>query len=250
MRVFFLSFARLKANLILACGILAAGTFLGVAVMRPEPLVQPTAGKVGAIYRVKTDQPALALTFDISWGTQTPPPVMEILKTHNVKATFFLSGPWVKRYPEMARRLAEDGHEIGSHGHRHINLSREARETVAEEIRLAHQAIQEVTGKSANLIRTPNGDFDRMVVEVAAEQGYRVIQWSVDSLDWMNPGTDAITDRVLRLAHPGAIILMHASDTCKQTVAALPAVIDGLHRKGFRLVTVSELLSMGEPLFE
>lgn len=250
MRVIFINWARLKANLILACGILGAATFLGLAVVRPEPLTRPTAGKVGAIYRVKTDQPAVALTFDISWGTQTPPPVMDILKTHNVKATFFLSGPWVRRYPELARRLADEGHEIGSHGHRHINLSREARETVAEEIRLAHQAIREVTGREANLIRTPNGDFDQMVVEVAAGEGYRVIQWSVDSLDWMNPGVEAITNRVLRLAHPGAIILMHASDTCKQTTAALPAVIAGLQQKGFRLVTVSELLAMGEPLYE
>lgn len=196
------------------------------------------------VYQVATTEKAVALTFDISWGTKTPAPVVEILRDKKVRSTFFLSGPWVMNHSDLARLIKDAGHEIASHGHKHINYSQLSEEGIAEQLRLAHQSIREVLGVEPNLIRTPNGDYDDRVVKVIREGGYEVIQWSVDSLDWMNPGVDRIISRVLSLAHPGAIILMHASDSCQQTTAALPAVIDGLRAKGFRLLTVSELLKL------
>jgi peptidoglycan/xylan/chitin deacetylase (PgdA/CDA1 family) len=108
----------------------------------------------------------------------------------------------------------------------------------------AHQNIREVTGINANLIRTPNGDYNDQVIEAAHECKYEAIQWSVDSLDWMNPGVNTITERVGKKVHPGAIILMHASDTCKQTTEALPQVIKNLKSQGYELVTVSELMKL------
>lgn len=203
--------------------------------------------RVYPIYQVATTEKVAALTFDISWGTQTPAPVVEILRQQNLRCTFFLSGPWVMNHPELARLIKEGGHEIASHGHRHINYSSLGPEGIAEELRLAHQCLKQVLGVDARLIRTPNGDYNDVVVRTLRENGYEVIQWSVDSLDWMNPGVERIVGRVLRLVHPGAVILMHASDSCRQTVAALPAVIDGLRAQGYRLVTVSELLRCAEP---
>jgi len=196
------------------------------------------------IYEVKTDKKVVALTFDISWGNKTPEPVIDILKSQNIKCTFFLSGPWVKQYPEIPQRIKADGHEIGSHGYRHINLSNLSKNEIKEEIMKAHNNIKEVTGVEANLIRTPNGDYNDQVIEGAHECKYEAIQWSVDSLDWMNPGVSTITERVSKKVHPGAIILMHASDTCKQTVDALPAVIKNLKDQGYEFVTVSELLKL------
>ena len=114
----------------------------------------------------------------------------------------------------------------------------------------AHQSIKEVTGASPNLIRTPNGAWNDMVLDVADQVGYKVIQWSVDSLDWKKPGVDVIVKRVLDRVHPGAIILMHASDTCLQTPEALPRVIEGLKTKGYELVTVSRLLEEGPGVME
>lgn len=196
------------------------------------------------VYQVATTDKVAALTFDISWGTKTPAPVVEILKEKKVRSTFFLSGPWVMNHSELARLIKDGGHELASHGHKHINYSQLSEEGIAEQLRLAHQSIKEVLGAEPNLIRTPNGDYDDRVVRVIRAGGYEVIQWSVDSLDWMNPGVDRIINRVLSLVHPGAIILMHASDSCQQTTTALPAVIDGLRAKGYRLVTVSELLKL------
>lgn len=112
----------------------------------------------------------------------------------------------------------------------------------------AHYSINKVTGCNPSLIRTPNGDYDNQVITAAEECGYQVIQWGTDSLDWKNPGVEAIVTRVLNRAHDGDIILMHASDTCQQTAEALPRVLEGLKEKGYRFVTVSELLQMGPPI--
>lgn len=198
------------------------------------------------IFEVPTKEKIVALTFDISWGNQTPMPVIEILKQNQVRSTFFLSGPWVKQYPDIPRRIKQDGHEIASHGYRHINLSTLSRTEIKEEIKKAHDAIKEVTEANPCLIRTPNGDYNDEVIKAAEECNYKVIQWSVDSLDWMNPGPGTITERVVKRAQPGAIILMHASDTCKQTTESLPAVIKGLKEQGYQFVTVSELLKKAE----
>lgn len=194
------------------------------------------------IFETKTEKKQVALTFDISWGNQTPMPVIEILKQNNIKSTFFLSGPWVKQYPDTVKRIKADGHEIGSHGYRHINLSTLSKPEIKEEIMKAHDAIKEVSGVEANLIRTPNGDYNDQVITGAEECNYQVIQWSVDSLDWMNPGAQTISERVIKRVQPGSIILMHASDTCKQTTDALPVILKELKAQGYEFVTVSELL--------
>lgn len=200
--------------------------------------------KLKPIYEVKTDKKVVALTFDISWGNNTPMPVIEILKENNITATFFLSGPWVKQYPEIPQRIQADGHEIGSHGYRHINLSNLSKNEIKDEIMKAHNDIKEVTGVDANLIRTPNGDYNDVVIEAIHESNYEAIQWGTDSLDWMNPGVGSIIERVSKKVHPGDIILMHASDTCKQTTEALPAVINNLKNQGYEFITVSELLAL------
>ncbi|MDD3888863.1 MAG: polysaccharide deacetylase family sporulation protein PdaB [Syntrophomonadaceae bacterium] len=227
--------AKLALISILAIVLLASSVVYVQAHNRQKP-----------VYEIKTDKKIVALTFDISWGNQTPMPVIEILKENNVKCTFFLSGPWVKQYPEIATRIKKDGHEIGSHGYRHINLSNLSKTEIKEEVMKAHKNIKEVTGVEANLIRTPNGDYNDQVVVGILECKYEAIQWSVDSLDWMNPGINTITERVSKRVHPGAIILMHASDTCKQTTEALPTVIKNLKSQGYEFVTVSELLKESE----
>ena len=200
--------------------------------------------KLKPVYEVKTDKKVVALTFDISWGNTTPLPVIDILKNNGVRSTFFLSGPWVKQYPDIPKRIQADGHEIGSHGYRHINLSNLSKAEIKDEMLKAQNNIKEVTGIDVNLIRTPNGDFNDQVIEAAHECNYEVIQWGTDSLDWMNPGVNSIIDRVSKKVHPGDIILMHASDTCKQTTEALPAVIQNLKSQGYEFVTVSELLKL------
>ncbi len=167
-----------------------------------------------------------------------------MLKENKIeKATFFLSSPWSKTHPEIVTSIKEAGYEIGSHGHRHENYSSLTEEEIRKEISTAHSILTDLTGKEPNLLRLPNGDFDKRVLQVASSLNYQVVQWDTDSQDWKNPGVQTIVDRVVSKAHPGDIVLLHASDSSKQTHEALPVIIDKLRNQGYEFVTVSELLN-------
>jgi len=196
-----------------------------------------------AIYSVPTEKKVIALTFDISWGDKRAEPILKVLKDKNVqKATFFISSPWGKSHPEIVKAIQEQGYEIGSHGHKHDNYSELSDEEISKQISTAHSILTELTGKAPNLLRLPNGDFDKRVLSIADKMGYKVIQWDTDSQDWQNKGVDNIVNRVVNKAHPGDIVLLHASDSAKQTHEALPAIIDQLRQKGYDFVTVTDLL--------
>jgi len=200
-----------------------------------------------AIYSVPTDRKVVALTFDISWGDKRAEPILDILKSKGVKnVTFFLSSPWSKTHPDIVKKIVDSGYEIGSHGHKHDNYSQFSDEDIRKQIMLAGGILTEMTGRTPNLIRMPNGDFDKRVLRIAEQLNYKVIQWDTDSLDWKNPGVQTIVNRVVTKAHPGDIILLHASDSCLQTHEALPVIIDQLRAKGYDFVTVSQLLSQTE----
>lgn len=194
------------------------------------------------IYSAKTDQKVAALTFDISWGKTMAPKVLDVLKQENVKATFFLSGPWAKNHVELVKRIHTDGHEVESHGQAHVDLNTLGREGAAKNIGAAHDILQELVGKAPTYIRPPNGAFNKESVQAAKDLGYATVIWSVDSLDWKNPGIDTIISRTTKLIHPGAVILMHASDSCKQTDRALPTVIRTLREQGYTFILLDDLI--------
>nr|NNM91215.1 polysaccharide deacetylase family sporulation protein PdaB [Bacilli bacterium] len=199
-----------------------------------------------AIYRVHTNDKVVALTFDISWGSHRADPILDLLKNKDVKnATFFLSGPWVMHHQETAKRIKALGFEIGSHGYKHSDFTDHNDAWIREQVQKAEHSLQETLQIKPQYIRTPNGDFDERVLKVLTTMHYRVIQWRTDSLDWMNPGVDRIISRVLTRVVPGDIVLLHASDSCQQTHLALPRIIDGLREKGYRFVTISQLLQGG-----
>lgn len=210
------------------------------------PLVQTTAGKnrLLPVYSINTTEKVVALTFDISWGTKVPEPVLKILDQRQVTCTFFLSGPWVERNSDIAIKIQASGHEIASHGYRHVNLSGLSASEIQTELLKASRIIEDVLGTKPWLLRTPNGDYNNKVIQAAESLGYTVIQWDTDSLDWTKPGANQIVSRVIKKVHPGDIILFHASDSAAETPEALPRVIDQLKSSGYRFVTVSELLKL------
>jgi len=225
--------------------------FIAVAIMFAAAIVYSeqnnisvfSSGEPAAIYSVQTDKKVIALTFDISWGDKRAEPILQVLENKGVKnATFFLSSPWSKSHPDIVEHIKKDGFEIGSHGNKHDNYSTFSDEEIRKQISTAHGILTELMGKEPNLLRLPNGDFDKRVLRIADELGYSVIQWDTDSMDWMNIGVDKIVDRVVSKAHPGDIVLMHASDSSQQTHEALPQIIDQLKAKGYEFVTVSEMI--------
>lgn len=235
---------KLKRYLILA---VACFFIAGIVYVEKDNITAFAPQQPAAIYSIPTDKKVVALTFDISWGEKRAEPILEVLKEKGVQnVTFFLSSPWSKSHPEIVKKIVDAGYEIGSHGHKHDNYSKLSDEEIRKQIQTAHSILNEVTGTSPNLIRMPNGDFDKRVLRIATELNYKVIQWDTDSLDWMNIGTDKIINRVVSKAHPGDIILMHASDSCKQTHEALPQIIDQLRAKGYEFVTVTDLINQTE----
>ncbi|WP_341278316.1 polysaccharide deacetylase family protein [Paenibacillus sp. FSL H8-0537] len=198
-----------------------------------------------AVYRVNTKKKLIALTFDIGWGSRVPIPVLDALSANEVKkATFFLSSPWVLKYPRLARKIKTMGYEIGSHGQLHENYTEHSNRWITREVKAAGSAIRRATGVKCRLIRTPNGDMNHRVTNLLGSLGYYTIHWSVDSMDWTNPGVRTIIRNSTLNVKPGDILLLHASDSARQTTKALPFIIQKLRRKGFDFVTVSELLSM------
>jgi polysaccharide deacetylase family sporulation protein PdaB len=232
---------KIKQGMILAVAALFA---VGILYMERKEIDVFAQKEPAAIYKVSTNEKKIALTFDISWGNERLLPILEVLEKEGVKnATFFLSGQWSKEHPDLVKKIQEKGFEIGSHGNKHTNYSRLSEEEIREQIQIAHRNIKEVTGKDPKLIRFPNGDLDKRVIQIADELNYTVIQWDTNPRDWENPGVQKIVDHVLENAHPGDIILLHSSDSVKQTHLALPTIIRELKKQGYQFVTVSELIS-------
>ncbi|MHB1651198.1 MAG: polysaccharide deacetylase family protein [Desulfitobacteriaceae bacterium] len=225
------------------------GILLIVLVAYRENVVSVFSGKLKPIYSANVTSNAVGLTFDISWGENTALPILDILKHEGIQATFFLSSPWASKHAELVKRMVVDGHEIGSHGNRHIDLNTLGPGEIEKEISTSQTVLENLSGKKVRLIRTPNGAYDNKVISIANQMGYRVIQWSVDSLDWKRPGPAAVINNVLNGfrqgngAKPGAIILFHGSDSAPDTVQALPEVIKALKAKGYQMMPVGKLLS-------
>ncbi|MGM1049633.1 MAG: polysaccharide deacetylase family sporulation protein PdaB [Bacillota bacterium] len=224
--------------------VFAAAIFaVGVIYVESDNISVFSESSPSAIYSVSTNKKQIALTFDISWGEKRAEPILKVLKDKNVpKATFFLSAPWSKSHPDIVHQIKESGYEIGSHGFKHDNYSTLSDEEIRKQISTAHSILSSMTGQEPKLIRMPNGDFDKRVLNIADSLNYTVIQWDTDSQDWKNIGVDKIVDRVVSKAHPGDIVLLHASDSSKQTHEALPQIIDELRKKGYEFVTVTDLL--------
>lgn len=244
---------KIPALLIALCIVLVgSGVFVGLRANEVRPVIEmydmrTITSTQMPIFYVRTDRKAVALTFDISWGDKTPAKILDVLKEHSQKATFFLSGPWAKHYEDTVRRIVSEGHEIASHGQEHDNLSQASKEQIRLNIKSAHDILVNVSGTSPRYFRPPNGDYDDLVVLGARELGYETIIWAVDSLDWMNPGATYIVERVSSLVFPGAIILFHASDSAKETHDALPMVMDNLKAAGYELMPLGQLMGLGKP---
>lgn len=194
------------------------------------------------IYCVQTDSPKVAISFDAAWGNEDTAALLSILESHNVKATFFMTGGWVESYPDDVKAIAAAGHDLGNHSENHKQMSQLSTEECKQELQSVHDKVKELTGQDMILFRPPYGDYNDTLIDAANSLGYHVIQWDVDSLDWKDYGADAIVSKVLDHSHlgNGSIILMH--NGAKYTKDALDQVITGLQDKGFELVPISQLI--------
>ena len=205
-----------------------------------------TASSFGAapIYRGNEQKQQMALMFNVAWGTEYVPQILRILQDNHVRATFFLDGSWTAKNPEIARQIAQAGMEIGNHAYNHPLMSRISRQRMISQITRTNQTIFQATKVQPQLFAPPAGDYNQLVVDVAAGLKMQTILWTLDTVDWKKPSPSVILSRIVSKKTPGALVLMHPT---KPTVQALSTMIRELQQAHFQLVTVSELLSPVRP---
>jgi peptidoglycan-N-acetylglucosamine deacetylase len=213
---------------------------------QPSATPGETHAKPATYTQAHVDQPYVAMTFDDGPSAENTPRLLEMLKQRNIKATFFLIGENVASNPDIVRRIIAEGHEVGNHSWTHPQLSKLSDDRVTAEITKTQDAIRDASGFTPTLLRPPYGAITmRQRQWIENKLGLSVILWSVDPLDWKRPGASVIAQRILTEVRPGAIILSH--DIHKQTIDAMPAALDGLIGKGYKFVTVSQLIAMDKP---
>ena len=195
---------------------------------------------------VHVDGPYIAMTFDDGPNEKLTPRLLNLLAAHHIKATFFVIGQNVVEHPEIVQRAAREGHEIGNHSWSHPNLGKMSDEGVRRELQKTEDAIKSATGARPTLLRPPYGSISaRQKKWIHDEFGYQIILWDVDPLDWKRPGPAVVSNRIIKETRAGSIVLSH--DIHPGTIEAMPSTLNQLEAKGFKFVTVSELIAKAVP---
>lgn len=212
----------------------------------PKPRPPSTPAEPAITFNsVYVDGPFIALTFDDGPSATLTPKLLDLLAARHLKATFFVVGQNAADHPDILRRAVREGHEIANHSWSHPSLGKMSDEAVRRELQKTDDAIVAATGKRPTLMRPPYGSITAHQKRwIHDEFGYRIIIWDVDPLDWKRPGPSVVTARILKETKAGSIILAH--DIHAPTIEAMPATFDQLMRKGFKSVTVTELLAMAK----
>ena len=213
----------------------------------PQPTPGPVIVPEKAVYNsCNVEGMSIAITFDDGPNPELTPRLLDMLKERGIKATFFVVGKNVEEYPAIVARMAAEGHEIANHSWSHPSLTKLGFESFRKQIESTTDAIAKATGKRPVLMRPPYGATSANLNKRLNEQfGLKVILWSVDPLDWKYRNSNRVYNAIIQNTRPGSIILAH--DIHGTTVAAMPATLDTLLAKGYKFVTVSELIAMEVP---
>ena len=192
------------------------------------------------IYSVDTDKKQVSISFDAAWGDEQTHTLLDILKEHNVKSTFFLVGDWVDKYPDDVKDIYDAGHDIGNHSDTHPHMTEMSTEEQKNQIKACNEKIKEITGKEPKLFRAPYGDYNNTVVQSVKSLNMYCVQWDIDSLDWKDPSPSEMVNRIVPNLQNGSIILMH--NGAKNTPEALPMIIEAVKEEGYEFVPLSKLV--------
>lgn len=184
----------------------------------------------------------IALTFDDGPSGAITEKLLDGLAARNVKATFFLCGYRIETFPEIAQRMAEEGHELGLHSNRHDYMQHMTKEEALDDLAECQSILTESTGVSARLFRPPGGLYSQALLAASRELGLSVVFWSVDPHDWDKEKSSQVLPYLLSHASAGDIILMH--DLTEHSVSAALSFIDTMYAKGYEFCTVSELAAL------
>lgn len=227
--------------------ILLAGLLLAIVCFSGDT---PSIQAQGVWDEISGGDPAsgmVALTFDAGSVDGPALAILDTLRAYNLHLTFFLTGQWVESYPDVARQVAADGHELSNHTYFHPDLVNMSTDQIIWELDYTNGIIESMLGRSSKpWFRPPFGSRNQRVLDIARQLGFRSIYWTLDAGDWRaNATATGVLTRVLKSVGPGDIVAHHVA--AYQTAEALPAEIDGILSQGLRIVTVSELLGVAQP---
>ena len=205
----------------------------------------------GTIYRVKTDKKHVVLTFDDGPSPIWTPKILDELKNENIKATFFMIGHHVQKYPDIAKRVAEEGHTIGNHGYAHSVMLYYKPAEIEEEIKYTEHVIKEITGVTTKYFRPPKAWLRRTIKEKVKSMGYETVLWSLNSKDWVSFNHKTIAPYIAKQIKNGDILLFHDSGNVfsteggsrLQTVKTISLLARILREKGFEFISIEELIN-------
>ncbi|MCU4651779.1 polysaccharide deacetylase family protein [Roseibacterium sp. SDUM158016] len=199
------------------------------------------SGMQATVTRISTRQPLVALTFDDGPHHSLTPQLLDLLAGYNIRATFYVIGSRVAQHPQLAARIASEGHEIGNHTWSHPSLFGHSDASILNQVDRTNEAVMNAVGRIPVTMRPPYGNlYPQQRLMLHAARGMPTVLWSVDPEDWRRPGSSVVAQRIVNRSHPGDVVLAH--DIHGATVRAMPATIEGLASRGFRFVTVSELI--------
>ena len=225
-----------------ACALAAAMMFW--VVNNPAVVGASASTRQLPIYCVQKDYKVLSISFDAAWGNEDTQQLIDILAKYNVKATFFVVGEWVDKYPESVKALHDAGHEVMNHSNTHAHYPQLSADQVVADLNACNDKIEGVTGVRPTLVRLPYGDYDDNSVNAVRSIGMEPIQWDVDSLDWKDLSAGEIIQRVTSKVQPGSIVLFH--NAALHTPEALPTIIQTLLQEGYTFVPISQLILSGD----
>ncbi len=234
-------YLRRKVIAAAACALAAALMFW--VVNHPAVVGAAASTRQLPIYCVQKDHKVLSISFDAAWGNEDTQQLIDILGKYNVKATFFVVGEWVDKYPESVKALSDAGHEVMSHSNTHAHFNSLSSQEIVDDLAACGEKIAAVTGVEPTLFRCPYGEYDDHVINAVRSMGIEPIQWDVDSLDWKDLSAADITKRVTSKVQPGSIVLFH--NAAKHTPEALPGIIEALLQQGYTFLPISQLILPG-----
>lgn len=197
------------------------------------------------VYSVQTEEKKIAITIDAAWEDDKTAFILDTLDQYGAKATFFLCGFWVEKYPDMVKEIFDRGHEIGNHSGTHPHMIKLSAAQMKKDVESCEVMIEKITGKRCSLFRAPFGEYNDAVILAMREAGYEVIQWDLDTVDWRQErSAQTILDTVVPKLHPGCIVLCHNNGYV--IAEYLPALLQAAKDGGYEFVSVSELLLDGE----
>ncbi|MFC7394574.1 polysaccharide deacetylase family protein [Scopulibacillus cellulosilyticus] len=199
------------------------------------------------VWEVPTNEKVAAITFDDGPHPVYTPEILDILKKYHAKATFFLIGNRIEKYPYLVKREVKEGHELGNHTYTHVSLRQISYLKFLDEANRTEHLIEAYQRPQLKLFRPPGGGLNSDIIDIAKIENFEIILWSWDQdpRDWATPGVDRIANHILTHIRNGSIILLHDSGGNRsQTVKALDKILPKLQHEGYHFITVTELLRM------